>query len=251
MTTRLYVAASHESVLDNPGKRYVLKIRDLPPEQKPRERLMRHGVETLSTPELLAVVLNTGTRKEEILSMCTRVMKEYGEKSIMSQKNPAVLSRDLDIPAVKAVQIVACAELGRRFFEKNGAASPVIRTARDVFGYVSDMRGLSKEHLRGIYLNTHYKMIHDEIISIGTVDANIVHPREIFKPALEYSAAAVILVHNHPSGNTKPSATDIDITKQLVHAGRLLGIDLIDHVIVAGNSFISIPVKYREDDHGR
>jgi DNA repair protein RadC len=247
MQTKLYTTIPHAMILDNPERRYILKVRDLPPEQKPRERLMKHGAETLSTADLLAVVLGTGTKKEEILSMSARIMKEYGEKSIMSQKDPAALSRDLGIPLVKALQIVACAELGRRFFGKNEAASPVIRTAREVFEYVKDMRGLSKEHLRGIYLNTHYKVIRDEVISIGTVDANLVHPREVFKPALEYSAAAVILVHNHPSGSTKPSATDLEVTEQLVSVGKLLGIDLIDHVIVAGNSFLSIPVKYQHE----
>lgn len=236
-------------ILDNPERRYIIKLRDLPPEQKPRERLIRHGPETLSTAELLAVVLAAGTKKEELLSMTARIMKEYGEKSVMSQKNPTALSRDLGIPIVKALQIVACAELGKRFFGKNSAAAPVIRTAREVFDYAKDMRGLSKEHLRGIYLNTHYKVIRDEVISIGTVDANLVHPREVFKPALEYSAAAVILVHNHPSGSAKPSATDVEVTEQLVRAGKLLGIDLIDHVIVAGNSFASIPADYQSAAH--
>jgi DNA repair protein RadC len=107
------------------------------------------------------------------------------------------------------------------------------------------MRRLSKEHLRGIYLNAHYKIIHDETISIGTIDTNIVHPREVFKPALEYCAAAVILMHNHPSGDTTPSQADIDVTRQLVAAGRLLGIDLIDHIIITDTSFASIPVDYQ------
>jgi DNA repair protein RadC len=245
MTSRLYTAINHDVIIDNPTRRYVLKVRDLPTEEKPRERLFAHGPEALSTAELLAILLTTGTRKEEVLTMSNRIIKEYGTQGIMTQRNPSALMRDTGIPAGKAAQIVACGELGRRFFHKNNTTSPVLRTAHDACEYASDMRRLSKEHLRGIYLNAHYKIIHDETISIGTIDTNIVHPREVFKPALEYCAAAVILMHNHPSGDTTPSQADIDVTRQLVAAGRLLGIDLIDHIIITDTSFASIPVDYQ------
>ncbi len=244
MTTRLYTRTSHAFVLDNPERHYVLKVRDLPPEEKPREKLLKHGPEALTTPELLAAILVTGTTKEEVLTMSTRVMKEYGEKSIMGQKHAERLAKDLSIPIGKAVQIVACAELGRRFFSTNDANQPVIRTARAVFEYAKDMRGLPKEHLRGIYLNAHYKVIYSEVISIGTIDANIVHPREVFRPALEYSAAAIILVHNHPSGIVEPSQTDLEVTEQLIKAGKIIGIDLIDHVVVTKDSYKSILAPY-------
>ena len=162
----------------------------------------------------------------------------------MVATNPKKLASDLGIPIVRASQIVACSELGRRFYKKNDASAPTIRTAEEVFEYVRDMRDLPKEHLRGIYLNAHYKVIHDEIISIGTIDTNIIHPREVFRPALEYAAAAVILVHNHPSGESQPSEADIEVTKQLVSAGKLIGIDLVDHVIITKNSFKSISIEY-------
>ncbi|MES2930828.1 MAG: DNA repair protein RadC [Patescibacteria group bacterium] len=230
--------------LDNVNKRYILTIHDLPNEEKPREKLSKLGPASLSTAELLATILGKGTKKEDIISMSSRIMKEYGEKSIMAVRDPKVLVRDLGIPLLHAMQIVACAELGRRFYEKNDSSLPTIRTAQDVFEYVKDMRDLPKEHLRGIYLNAHYKIVHDEIISIGTVDTNIIHPREVFKPALEYGTVGVILVHNHPSGITAASEADILITKQLVEAGRLIGINLIDHVIVTRNAFASIPIEY-------
>lgn len=241
----LYTRAPETLVLDNQAKRYVLTIHDLPLEEKPREKLKKYGPKTLSTAELLAVVLGTGTKKEDVLSMSTRVMREYGEKSIMSSTNPEQLVENLSIPEIRATQIVACAELGRRFYKKNSAGSPTIRTASDVFAYVADMRDLPKEHLRGIYLNAHYKVVHDEVISIGTIDTSIIHPREVFRPALEYATAAVILVHNHPSGSTKASEADKAITEQLVAAGKLLGIDLVDHVIVTKSSFASVPVDYK------
>jgi DNA repair protein RadC len=221
-------------------KRYVLRVRDLPAEQKPRERLLAEGPGALSTAELLAVVLVSGTKKEEILEMTNRIMQEYGERSVLMSTNAKTLSADLDIPIGKAEQIVACGELGRRYFRRSKDGAPVIRTAKDVFEYTLDMRNLSKEHLRGLYLNTHYQLVHDETISIGTIDANIVHPREVFRPALAHSAAAVILVHNHPSGNAEASEADKAITRQLSDAGALLGIDLIDHVVVTADSFTSI-----------
>lgn len=231
-------------VLDNPLRRYTLRIRDLPPEEKPREKLIIEGPEALSPSELLAVILNTGTTKEDLLSMTARVMKEYGEKSVLNARNPKTLSEHADIPLGKATQIVAAGELGRRFFARNGASAPIIRTAQDVFEQVQDMRHLAKEHLRGLYVNAHYKVIHDETISIGTVDANLIHPREVFKPALEYAAAGVVLVHNHPSGSTEPSEADRVITEQIIAAGRLLNIPLIDHVIVTSDSFASISASY-------
>lgn len=244
ITTERYQLAYQDLILDNPQRKYVLRIHDLPPEDKPREKLINLGPESLTPAELLAVILNTGTVKEDLLSMTGRVVKEYGEQSIMTARDAKSLSQNLDIPLGKAAQIVATSELGRRFFHKNGAATPVIRTAEDVFEYTKDMRNLTKEHLRGLYVNAHYKIIHDETISIGTVDSNLIHPREVFKPALEYAAAGIILVHNHPSGSTEPSDADLTVTNQIIAAGRLLNIQLIDHVIVTNNSFASISANY-------
>jgi DNA repair protein RadC len=238
-----YQIHNHDAVLDNTAKNYVLRVRDLPDDQKPRERLIAHGPGILSVAELLAIILTTGTTKEEVLTMSSRILKEYGEKSLLSRTDAKELVADLDIPITKAAQIVACGELGRRFYRRNSAGQAVIRTAKDIFAYTVDMRMLPKEHLRGIYLNAHYQVIHDEVISIGTLDSNLIHPREVFKPALEYSAAGLILVHNHPSGKAIPSKADCLVTKQIAEAGRLLGIDLIDHVIVTEKSFVSIPVE--------
>ncbi len=227
-----------------PSRQYILKIKELPEEGKPREKLLKYGPGALSLQELMAIILGTGTIKEDVLEMSGRVLKEYGERSLASHIDPKVMAKDLDIPLIKATVIAATAELGRRFFEKNTMAPAVIRTAKDVFDYVHDMRNLPKEHLRGIYLNTHHKVIHDEVISIGTLNSNILHPREVFKPAIEFGAAAVILVHNHPSGAVTPSKADVEITEQLIAAGKLMGISLIDHVIVSGDKFASVSANY-------
>lgn len=245
MPQSYYVVKHHDALLDGEGRRYHLRIRDLPQDEKPREKMLKHGLAALSASELLGVVLNTGTKKEGVLEMSQRIIKDYGEGGIMCEKNPIDLANNFNIPLVKAIQIVACAELGRRFFQKDSSSFPVIRTAREVYDYVADMHNLGKEHLRGLYLNAHYKVIHDEIISIGTVDANIIHPREVFRPAVEHSAVAVILVHNHPSGVTEPSEADLAVTNQLIEAGKFIGVDLIDHVIVTKDSFASVPEAYR------
>jgi DNA repair protein RadC len=224
-------------------REYVLRLRDLPVDKKPREKLVKDGPRALGLPELIAVVLNTGTTKEDVLSMSQRIVREYGGKSISAYLDAKKTSDELSIPIGKACQVVACAELVRRFSDKSRGAS-VIRTAKDAFDYTRDMHRLPKEHLKGIYLDTHNRVIHEETISVGTINSNIVHPREVFRPAIEYGAAAVILVHNHPSGLIEPSAADIAITRQLVEAGRLMGMPLLDHVIVAEGSHASIPADY-------
>ncbi len=242
----MYRLQSDDNVLDerpeSERKTYVLRVKDLPQAEKPREKLLTFGPANLSSQELIAIIFNSGTTKEGVLEMAARVIKEYGERALAGQRDPSKLAKDLDIPLVKALQLVACSELGRRFFEKGTGAAPILRTAKDVYGYLKNMEQLPKEHLRGLYLNTHFKLIHDEVISIGTINANLIHPREVFKPAIEYGAAAVILAHNHPSGVVKPSDADTEITTQLIEVGKMVGIPLIDHVIIGKGKFESIAI---------
>lgn len=240
----LYLQTSGDLTLDE-DKKYVLKLRDLPTDEKPREKLMKYGPQVLTLAELLAIVLNVGTKKEEVLAMSRRLLKEYGDSAVIHQKDPRKVQELLGIPLVKSCQLVACFELGRRFFKNADHRKPItIRTASQVYDYLKDMRDLPKEHLRGLYLDNHYRLIHDEVISIGSLTSNVIHPREVFRPALEYSASAVILAHNHPSGVAKASDADIAITEQIVKAGKILGIGLLDHVIIAKTKFGSIPVDY-------
>lgn len=233
-------------VIDPPlDRQYVLTIHDLPSEDKPRERLISEGPEALSIKELMAIVLMTGTTREDVLEMSDRIIREYGERAILSERDPQRLSQESEIPIVKACQIVAVGELGRRFFDKSQNGLTTIRNAKEAYEYLIDMRGLSKEHLRGLYLNSRNKVIRDEVISIGTVDSNIIHPREVFRPGIEYNAAAVILAHNHPSGDTTPSDEDRKVTEQLIEAGRIVGIEVLDHIIITKDSFASIEANYR------
>lgn len=253
--SKIYTLKSEPLVLDDPvpepsrqlgsygtDKRYILTIRDIPDKDRPREKLLARGPGALTPQELLAIVLEKGTRKEGVLEMTERIVREYGERNVFVNTDAKKLARDIGIPLNKAMQIVATGELGRRFFERSRNGAVVIRAAKDAFEYTADMRALKKECLRGIYLNAHYQVVHDEIISIGTVDANIVHPREVFRPALACSAVGVVLVHNHPSGILEPSAEDRRVTKQIKEAGSLIGIELVDHLIVAADGFKSIIV---------
>jgi DNA repair protein RadC len=225
----------------NHGKQYkILRVKDMPEEDKPREKIIKDGVGALSSAELLAVVLGVGTKKEEVFSMSHRLLREYGEKGIAYQKDPRVIEKDLKIPLFKACLIVACFELGRRFYQKRPGGSITIRTASQAFNYLKDMGSLNKEQFRGLYLNTHYQLIHDEVISLGTLDASLVQPREVFRPALEYSAAAIIIAHNHPSGVIKATKADVEITTKLIEAGNILDIEVLDHLIIGKNKFASI-----------
>jgi DNA repair protein RadC len=239
MSSRPYELVDTDVITGEGEARYVLRVRDLPVEDKPREKLLQLGPGELSHAELVAVLLGVGTRKEEVLTMANRIIREYGERAIISEKDPARLAGTLDIPLAKACQIVASFELGRRAYQ-NKAGKPVfLRTAAQAFEHLRGMAHLQKEQLRGLYLNSRFQLVHEEIISIGSLTANIVHPREVFQPALEHGAAAVIVAHNHPSGSLEPTAADREVTSQLVQAGRVLGIELLDHLVVAGDEYRS------------
>lgn len=218
----------------------ISRVKDLPSEEKPREKLLTNGAGSLSSAELLAIVLGVGTKREEVFSMSLRILREYGEKGIAYQKNPEAIQKDLNVPIAKACQIVACFELGKRFYQKKPGGSITIRNAKQAFSHLKEMSRLSKEQIRGLYLNSHYQLIHDEVISIGTLDAAILQPREVFKPALEYGAAAIIIAHNHPSGVLKATKADAEITDKLIKASKILDIELLDHLIIANDKFISI-----------
>lgn len=226
---------------------YVLRVRDLDIEDKPREKLLTLGPNNLSHAELMAILLGVGTRKEEVMAMASRIIREYGERAIATERNPQRLAQSLDIPVTKACQIVASFELGRRAYQSKAGKPLYVRTSRQAFGHLKSMSDLQKEQLRGLYLNSRYQVIHEEIISVGSLTANIVHPREVFQPALEYGAVAIIIAHNHPSGSLAPTSDDMRATDQLVAAGKVLGIDLLDHLIIADGQFISLMEKERHE----
>jgi DNA repair protein RadC len=225
------------------GNGYRISLKELPEERKPREKLIKYGPDMLRIPELVSIILNTGYREENVLELSQRIIKEYGSRAIASEKNVGRLMETLGIPPVKACQIVACFELGRRFFQEEPGKMPSIRGPEDVYIYLEDMRKLKKEQFRGLYLNARNKVIHDEVISIGTLTANLVHPREVFQPAIEYLACGVIVAHNHPSGDPEPSEDDLEITRKLSTVGKTMDIELLDHIIIGRNKYVSLKEK--------
>jgi DNA repair protein RadC len=235
-----YMLADSDLVIGEGDTHYILRVRDLPIEEKPREKLLLLGPSNLSHVELMAILLGVGTRKEEVMVMAHRIMREYGQRAIINERNPKRLAEALEIPITKACQIVASFELGRRSYQHKAGKPQVVRTAKQAFEHLKNMGDLQKEQLRGLYLNSRYQVIHEEIISVGSLTANIVHPREVFQPALEYSAVAIIVAHNHPSGVLEPTEDDLRATDQLIAAGKVLGVDLLDHLIIAKDKFISL-----------
>ncbi len=242
--TKLYSLMDTDLFLDTSNRDYILKIRDLPAGSRPKDKLINSGAESLSMAELLSIIWNTGNQDEDVLEMSSRIIKEYGEKRIFSESDPTKLSKELNITLQKASQLIACGELGRRVYSNNTSGLSVIRNAKDVYEYLHDMHNLTKEHLRGLYLNSHNRIIHDEVISIGTINSNLIHPREVFRPALEYNAAAIVIAHNHPSNIVTPSSQDIEVTQQIIQAGKILGINVLDHVIITKSTYMSIKANY-------
>jgi DNA repair protein RadC len=240
MPARIYEMEDMDVVLSEKDFPYVMRVRDMDDDQKPREKLQRSGPGGLPMAELVAILLNVGTRREDVLQMSRRILKEYGERAIMHEKNPAKLAEALDIPLAKACQLVASLEIGRRFYESRAGKPVVVRTANQAYAHLRDMSHLQKEQLRALYLNGRYHVIHEEVVSVGSLTANIVHPREVFQPAVERGAAAVIIAHNHPSGSLEPTSADLEVTAQLFRGGQLLGIELLDHLIVTEDTYLSI-----------
>lgn len=217
-----------------------INIKELANKERPREKLLSQGASTLKPAELLAIILGVGTRKEGVLTMSFRLLKEYGADGIAQQKDPRFIQGQLNVPLSKACQVVACFELGRRLYQMRPGGYITITNPNQVFSYLKEMRKLKKEQLRALYLNNHNQLIHDEVVSLGTTSATLFEIKEIFRPALEYSAAAIIIAHNHPSNIIKPTKNDLEATKRLIKAGQIFNIKILDHLIIGHNQFISI-----------
>jgi DNA repair protein RadC len=219
-------------------------IRDLPMEDRPREKLKALGPKALTNAELLAIILGRGTRREDVLSLSSRLLRQYSNLLLISEFQVNELQRSFDLSFVQACQIVALLELGKRLFARTNDIT--LRSPEEIYRYCHDMVFLKQEHLRGLYLNTRNQLIMDKLITVGTLNASLGHPREVLAPALDVRAASFILVHNHPSGDPTPSREDRLFTSQIFQASRILGIDLLDHIIVGRSSFTSLREKYGE-----
>ena len=219
---------------------YKIRIHDLPKDERPRERLIKNGASTLSDSELLAIILRTGSRQENVINLSQRILKEYNIKQL-SQINLTQLMKVHGIKESKAAQIAACFEIARRLESFNDEDKQKISSPEDVYRRIyPKMREQKKELFIELCLDTKNRVIKEETISVGSLNANIVHPREVFKLALAESAAHIIVAHNHPSGDPTPSREDIEITKKLVDTGIIMGITLLDHVIIGDGRHFSM-----------
>ena len=215
-----------------------MKIKDLPKSDRPREKLIAKGAENLKDSELLAILLRTGTTGKNVIEISSQILTKYSKKRLL-QMTYEDLSKISGIDSAKATTLLSAFELSKRALEVNDTNLPMITTAKDAVAQLSDMRELKKEHFVVLYLNAKNQLVHKETISMGTLNANLVHPREVFEPALKYFAAQIVVAHNHPSGDPKPSEDDLEITKRLAEAGKIMGIEVMDHVIVSKNSHFS------------
>lgn len=220
-----------------------MKIKSLPPEDRPREKLIKYGPRTLTNSELLAIILRIGNKKENAISLANKIFNKYNLKSL-SRIEFSELKKILGIGEVKSSQILACFELARRLKGFKKDKHPKINNAKDIVKiFTPEMSSLKKEHFKGIYLNSRKRIIKEETIFIGSLNESVIHPREIFKIALSENAAAIILVHNHPSGDPAPSNFDIKVTKELIKSGEILGIEVLDHIIIGENKYTSFKEK--------
>ncbi len=217
-----------------------MKIKDLPKVDRPREKLEKYGPERLSDSELLAILLRTGSEGINVVELSGKILRKFSGVGL-AKASAKELKNTFGLGSAKACEIVACYELGRRHLQNK--QSVLLLSPKDVWDELKDIRDHKKEHFVIFFLDSRNQEIKREIISIGSLNANLVHPREVFEPAVRHLAAQVIIAHNHPSGDPEPSEGDSIITQKLVEAGKLLDIEIIDHVIVTPKKFYS----YREN----
>ena len=218
-------------------------IHDLPKSERPQERLQRFGTEALSSQELLALILGRGIPGESVTVTCQRLLSTFGNIKGISEASLEELAKIKGVGLAKASQIKAAFELAKRS-EDEPKEKISIKSASDAAKLVKTKLGdKKKEYFVILSLDSRNNLIKVSDISIGTLNANLVHPREVFKEAIQATAASVILVHNHPSGDPEPSEDDLEINKRLVEAGEILGIGVIDHIIVSKSGYLSFKEK--------
>jgi DNA repair protein RadC len=212
-----------------------MKLKNLPKVDLPREKLEKYGNKKLKDFELLAILLGSGIKGLNVLKLSRKVLEKIKKKGLQN-----ITFKDLleikGLGKAKALQIIAVIELGNRFIQNEKTE---ILSAKDIWLLCTDIKDSKKEHFSVFYLDAQKRLIERQIISIGTLDTSLVHPREVFEPAIGFHSASIIIAHNHPSGELEPSNEDIEVTKRLKEAGELLGVELDDHVIISSKNFYS------------
>ncbi|WP_027092679.1 RadC family protein [Cohnella thermotolerans] len=216
-------------------------LRELPADERPRERMQRQGPAALSHAELLAILLRTGTRNESAVRLAERILNECGGLRRFAERSWDELTHIRGIGPVKALQLQASIELGRRVARSRLPETVRITRPQDAADLLmEEMRHLREEHFVCLFLNTKNQVIGRQTLSIGSLNASVVHPREVYRAAIRRSSASILCAHNHPSGDPTPSSEDIQLTRRLAEAGKLIGIELLDHLVIGDNRFISL-----------
>ncbi|CAM3110270.1 DNA repair protein RadC [Filibacter tadaridae] len=221
-----------------------MMIRDVHIADRPRERMINQGAASLSNQELIAILLRTGTKDESVLVLANRILSSFDKIQDLKDATIEEMMSVKGVGKAKAVQLLAAAEIGKRLYRKHSEGRYTIRSPEDAASFLmTDMSSLTQEHFVVLFLNVKNEVLHKQTIFIGSLNSSIVHPRDIFREAVKRSAASIIVAHNHPSGNPSPSPEDIEVTKRLIEAGSIMGIELIDHVIIGDHRFISLKEK--------
>lgn len=219
-------------------------IKDVPKEDRPRERAIRLGTAHLSNQEILAILLGTGTKSESVMTLANRVLMHFEGLKLLQEATLEELMAIKGIGQAKSIQILAAIELGKRMSQYKPGDKYVIRSPDDGANFVmEELRGLNQENFVALFLDTKNQVIHRQTIFVGSLNSTIVHPREVFREAVKRSAASIIVCHNHPSGDPSPSKEDIHVTRRLADAGKMMGIELLDHLIIGNRKFVSLKEK--------
>lgn len=229
------------------GQQDRLRIKDLPIQDRPYEKLEKYGANVLSNAELLAIIIKAGTKGETSVELARRILKEHSEDNGLAFLNDISLEELMGIRGigrVKSIQLKAVIELGKRIVSFKNENRICISSPVDVSKFLmEEMRYLKQEHFKVIMLNIKNHVLKQVDVTIGTLNASLVHPRDVFSEAIRNKCASIILVHNHPSGDPSPSQEDIDVTKRIVEAGMILGIEVLDHIIIGDGRYNSLKEK--------
>jgi DNA repair protein RadC len=220
---------------------YQPKMTEIPLAERPRERLKYHGAQALSNTELIAILLRVGTKGENVARLSERLLKQFGDLKSIARASVAELIKIKGIGETKAIQIKAALELGKRLTVASPDERPVIRSPADAANLLlAEMSLLEQEHMRVVLLDTRNRVIDAPTIYKGNLNTAIVRMGELFREAIRQNCASIIVVHNHPSGDPSPSPEDVRVTEEMVKAGQLLDIEVLDHLVIGGQKFVSL-----------
>jgi DNA repair protein RadC len=223
------------------NERYTLTIKELPTDERPRERLVKYGADALSNAELLAIILRVGTQEYSAIGMAEHMLGRFNGLKGIATAGIEDLSTVKGLGTAKAAQIQAMVELGKRLAASVGPSRPTIRSPQDAADILMpELRDEPQEHFHALFLNTKNEVLRTRTITIGSLDASLITPRELFREAISSNSASVIIAHNHPSGDPTPSKEDVNVSKRLMQAGEMIGIEVLDHIVIGDGRWISI-----------